>query len=512
MSRVVLLVVALALAACSPTVAPPPGVVRFSIAADPAGLDPLRIHSDISSVELQLVRLSYEPFIDFDAQGRPFPVLLARIPSRTNGDIADDGRTLRYRLRPDVRWSDGSVVTSADVVFSLHRLMHTAGAASGYGLIARVEAPDAHTVIVRLRRPWAPAVLSFFTYGIEPAFVAPASGGGAQQLVDGPFRLVQWTRGEGLRYRANERYWRGMPAVRQIDVTIVPSPQTAMLLLRTGRSTWGIVPPSLRSSLANSGLRFAQTPGPTISAIVFNLRGPLRDRPLRIAIAASLDRSGIAHRAGFGAYPPLDTLQPMRSPLRDPQVREVPFEPRRADAFFDQAGYHRALDGVRRRRGLPLRLRYAFSAESPTAVQIATLIQAALRDRGVLLDLIPYTTAHLYEPTPSGPLHAGRFDLAFVTWPMGADGGDADLLTCHGGANITGYCDPTLDALEQRALALNDLRSRRAVSSRIEAQVARDLPILVLLENDYVYAYRPALRGFMPNGFVPTWNSARWRD
>jgi peptide/nickel transport system substrate-binding protein len=504
------LVAALALAACSASGPSPAGVVRFTIAADPASLDPLRIHNDIASVELELVRLSYEPFIDFDERGRPFPVLLARIPSRANGDLAADGRTLRYRLRTEARWSDGSAVTSADVVFSFRRLMRTAGTASGYGLIARVAAPDAHTVIVRLRRPWAPAVLSFFTYGIEPAFVAPAHPDRGEQLVDGPFRLVRWTRGEGLRYRANERYWRTAPAAREIDVSIVASAQTAALLLRNGHSTWGIVPPSLRSSLAHTGLRFAQTPGVTVSGVAFNLRGVMHDRRLRTAIAASLDRKGIARRAGFGAYPVLDTLQPYRSPLCDPRAREAPFEPLRADALFEESGYRRGPDGVRRRGGQLLRLRYAFSAESPTAVPIATLIQAALRERGVLLDLIPFTTANLYDPA-SGPLHAGRYDLAYVTLPMGADGGDAGLLTCHGEANITGYCDRTLDALEERALAV-DPSARRSLSWQIEARVARDLPTLVLLENDYVYAYRPALRGFTPNGFVPTWNSAQWQD
>ncbi|HTJ26718.1 MAG TPA: ABC transporter substrate-binding protein [Candidatus Limnocylindria bacterium] len=479
-------------------------MARFSIAADPHALDPLRIHSDIANVELGLVRLSYEPFIDVDERGRPVPVLLTRIPSRADGGLSADGRTIRYHLRPQARWSDGSPVTAADVLFSLRRLARTAGSDSGYRLIARAEAPDPHTVVLRLRRAWAPAVLTFFTYGIEPAFVAPARGGG---LVDGPFRLVRWTRGEGLEFRANERYWRGLPAVREIDVVIVPNAQTAMLQLRTGRNTWDMIPPSYRRSLVTSGLRFVGTHGTSVSGIAFNLRGTLRDPLLRAAIARSIDRAHIVRHVGFGAYPALETLQPYGSALHDPRVHEAPFDVRAADALFDRAGYPRGRGALR-----SLELRYAFSAESPTALQIATLVQAALRERGVTLDLIPETTARLYDPTPDGTLHGGRFDLAYVTWPMGIDGDAADLVTCAGEANVTGYCAPALDVLERRALAATNTRERRVLYGRIERRVARDVPVLVLLENDFEYAYRPALRGFMPNGFVATWNAARWRD
>jgi peptide/nickel transport system substrate-binding protein len=179
--RLALIGLVAALAACSaarPEDAPH-GVIRFSIANDPTAIDPLRIHRDPVSAEMEMVRLSYEPFVDFDELGRPFPVLLQRIPTRANGDLSADGRTLRYRLRPGVRWSDGTPVTAADVLFSLGVLRRTAGTSSGYLRIDSAQAPDAHTVVLHLRSAWAPAVLTFFTYGSESAFVAPAHPHGA---------------------------------------------------------------------------------------------------------------------------------------------------------------------------------------------------------------------------------------------------------------------------------------------------------------------------------------------
>jgi peptide/nickel transport system substrate-binding protein len=506
------LVIALAACAARPEGAPH-GVVRFSLATDPSAVDPLRIHRDPVSAELELVRLSYEPFIDFDERGRPFPVLLRRIPTRENGDLSPDGRTLRYRLRPGVRWSDGTPLTAADVLFSLGVLRRTAGVSSGYLRIAGAEAPDAHTVVLHLRRAWAPAVLTFFNYGSESAFVAPAHPHGASPVVDGPFALAEWERGRSLRFRANDRYWRGKPASREIRVAIVASAQTSMMLLRTGKSDLGVIPPALRATLGNENdMRFVRTHMATVSGIAFNLRTLMRDPLLRGAIARSIDRAGLAARAGLGTYPPIETLQPYGSPLRDAAVRQPPFDPAAADALLDRAGWPRGRDGLRRRRGNELEVRYAFVGESPTATRVAVLVQAALRTRGVAVALVPTLATRFYDPGPAGTLGGSRFDLAYVTWPMGADAHDDEIFACAGAANVAHYCDGVVDALERRAGAAADAATRRRLQGAIEIRVARDLPILLLLENDYLFAYRRGVRGFAPNGFTTTWNAYRWSD
>jgi ABC-type transport system substrate-binding protein len=116
----------LAVAACTRTdsvVTAPATNVRFAIAADPQTLDPLFAHADANSVEQQLARLAFEPFIDIDARGREVPILLARIPTVANGDLSRNGRTIVYHLRPGVRWQDGVPVTADDVLFTLRAIV-----------------------------------------------------------------------------------------------------------------------------------------------------------------------------------------------------------------------------------------------------------------------------------------------------------------------------------------------------------------------------------------------------
>ncbi len=90
-------------AGCARGVQEPRGTLRFDLAADPRNLNPLFLTPDAASVEQQLARLAFEPFVDLDGAGRPIPVLLREIPTRANGGLSADGRTIRYRLRPGVR-------------------------------------------------------------------------------------------------------------------------------------------------------------------------------------------------------------------------------------------------------------------------------------------------------------------------------------------------------------------------------------------------------------------------
>ncbi|MFN2448589.1 MAG: ABC transporter substrate-binding protein, partial [Candidatus Baltobacteraceae bacterium] len=173
--------IAALLAACSRGVqeggrARAAGAIRFDIAADPANLNPLFLHQDASSVEQQMARLAFLPFIDLDARGRAVPELLERIPTIANGGVSPDGRTIVYRLRAGIRWSDGVPVGAGDVLFTLQAILdprNPVPSHEGYDLIDRARARDARTVVFHLRRAWAPAVTTFFSYGFRPQFVLP---------------------------------------------------------------------------------------------------------------------------------------------------------------------------------------------------------------------------------------------------------------------------------------------------------------------------------------------------
>jgi ABC-type transport system substrate-binding protein len=72
------------------------------------------------------------------------------------------------------------------------------------------------------------------------------------------------------------------------------------------------------------------------------------------------------------------------------------------------------------------------------------------------------------------------------------------------------WCEPVVDALEERALASTSQAERKHLYGQIGRIAARDVPILYLFNANYVYAHGTRLNGFSPNAFLPTWNAGDW--
>jgi len=501
--------------------------VRFAIAADPQSLDPLFAHVDANSVEQQVARLAFEPFIDIDERGAPVPVLLDRIPTVENGGLSRDGRIITYRLRAGVRWQDGVAVTAHDVVWTLHAIVddrNPVRSRAGYDRVAKAEALDARTVRVTLKEPWAPAVATLFSYGTAPQYVLPAhllerepnleqSAFSSHPVGNGPYRFVSWARGDHLVYEANPTYWRGAPKIARAYVRIVPDPGTNFTLLRSGGIDWNLLSPAQRASLGTpEELAFRTVPLALVAGIAINTtHPPLDDVRVRRAIAASIDRAGISKKITFGRYPVVDTAQSLDSWARDPAVHEPAYDPAAADALLDEAGWRRGADGVRAKDGKPLALTYVQFPESGTGVRVATVVQSELAARGFRIAIKSLSNAQLFLPkSQGGTLASGSFDMAYVPWPMGADPDDSFLLACAGNANYMRWCDTQVDALERRAVVAPSRAERKRLYAQIERRVADAVPIVYLFNPSYSYAYRTALRGFSPNGFDPTWDAYRW--
>jgi peptide/nickel transport system substrate-binding protein len=513
---------------CSREGAPaPPATVRFDLAADPRNLNPLFLAPDAASVEQQAARLVFEPFVDLDQRGHPVPVLLQAIPSRSNGGISEDGRTIRYRLRPGVLWSDGEPVTAQDVLFTLHAILdprNPVRSREGYDLIDSAAAQGPRVVILHLRHAWAPAVATYFSDGVSPQFVLPAhilaneipleraAFNAAPTVGDGPYRFGAWRRGEELRYQANPRYWRRTLPAPNLAVRIVTDPTTNLLLLRSGAVDWNLLAPAqLAVVRSDPDLRFVRVPTAVVAGLAFNTaHAPLDDVRVRRAIAMSIDRDEISKKITLGFYPVTNTIQPQFSWAYDRSIREPGYDPGAADRLFDGAGWRRGAGGLRWRDGTALHLTYVQFPETATGVRVATAVQAALRGRGVDVTIKSISNAQLFLPR-TGVLATGAFDLAYVPWTMGADPDDSSVLGCGAPSNYMRWCDARVDRLERAALASTETSARKRFYGAIGRIVAEQVPILYLFNAEYVYAYRKRLLGFAPNAFVPTWNAYRWK-
>jgi peptide/nickel transport system substrate-binding protein len=499
--------------------------VQFDIAADPTNLNPLFAHADAASVEGQLARLVFEPFIEIDEHGKPFPELLAQIPTIANGGLSRDGRTIVYKLRPNVLWSDGVPVTADDVLFTLRAILDSRNpvrSREGYDLIDRATKRDDRTVVFHLKRAWGPAVATFFSYGSAPQYVLPAhllehagplaqARFNQQPVGDGPYLFISWQRGNRLEYASNPRYWRGQPQTTRLIVNIVPDPGANLTLLLSGNLDWNLIAPNQQAAVQrNPTIAFRYVPLALVAGIALNTtHPPLDDVRVRRAIAQSIDREAISQKITLGRYPVIDTAQPLDSWARDSTVRQPGFDPAAADRALDAAGWRRGRDGIRVKDGRRLSLVYVQFPETSTGVAAATFIQAELRTRGIDVTIKSISNAQLFLPQ-TGILATGKFDLAYVPWQMGADPDDSFLFRCNGVANYARWCDRRVDALETKALSIVDQQERKKIYAQIERIVAQEVPVLFLFDPSYIYAYNKRLSGFYPSAFSPTWNAFRW--
>lgn len=469
----------------------------------------------------------FDLLIDVDARGRQIPALATQIPTVANGGISKDGRTITYRLRKDVRWQDGAVFTSRDVWFTWRAIVdprNDIASTRGYDLIDSIDTTDRYRAVIHMKRAWAPAVATFFTYGVHPMPIVPShllEGRGPLRTSQfnehpvgtGAFELVHWERGDRLTFAANARFYRGAPKVPTVVVREIPDVNTDLTMLRTGALDWSLLSPAQRIGLGDAaGIGFVYAPFSGFGAMAFNCRRPpFDDARMRRAIALAIDRPRMSRDITHGQYPVAQSDQPPFSWAYDPTVRQPAYDPRAADAELDALGWPRGPDGMRRKNGKPLSLVFATFPEGDTAVRTSVYVQALLHARGIDVTVKKVTVAQFYLPkSEGGLLMSGGFDLAYLAWRTGEDPDDSDLMTCTGVSNFAGYCSAYVDALEAQALTARRQEVRKKLYRALQQQFAADLPYLFLYAPTYGFAVRDGMRGLDPTPFSPTWNAYRW--
>jgi len=405
-----------------------------------------------------------------------------------------DPRTLVFQLRDDVRFASGAPVTAGDVRATYEAILDPATVSpkrAALAALAAVEAPDPHTVVMRLREPFPP-FLDATGIGILPA--ARARERGEVDDGAGPFRVVERVRGERLVLAPNP----GSPAdarLARVVVRIVPDQTVRLLELWRGDVDFvqdALEPELLAWLEQNPALRVRTLPGTSFAYLAFNLRDPrLADRRVRRAIALALDRATLVRFVlGDAGRPATGLLAPEHwAYVRLPQI---PYAPARARRLLDRAGYPDP-DGDAPR----FRIVYKTST-LPSRRRLAQAIQAELARVGIALDLRTYEWGTLYAD-----VRTGNFEMAALTW-VGVTEPDLYFLTLHSsmrppsGFNRGRYANATMDALVDGARHAPDVGGRRRRYRDVQRLAARDLPVVPLWWEDRIVVHTRRLRGFTP--------------
>jgi peptide/nickel transport system substrate-binding protein len=428
-----------------------------------------------------------------------------------------DKRTWTYKLRPNLKWSDGKPLTSADVAFTINR----ARKESWLNYTSTVQnitatAPDPRTVVLHssVADPKLPTMDVYILpqhiwgkLGKNAITKYPATDG----VGSGPFTLEQVQKGQFFKMKANPGYWQGRPTVDEVIFRKFNNADAMVAALRRSEvDAVENVPDGSFKQLSNE---------PNIQTIVgqqggadelalnagAGLKKPmpaLLDPRVRQAIAYSVDKKTIVSRVLDGLAVPATTMSPSANPQWRPEIppaQQYTFNLAKANQILDAAGYKDTNgDGIREMPGggQPLRLRYAVRSDSPIAGPIAQFITGNLRKIGIATTQKVYNDDQLTEV-----IGKGDYDLFVWGWTPFVDPDPMlSYFTCanvsHDPKDPTNYfndaswCDKTYDGLyKQQNVELN-LAKRRAIVDQMLTRFYRSAAYDVLYYQGDLQAYR----------------------
>lgn len=527
-----LLVLPLVLAACTRGGAPSTSNASLTAAIPiaPNNLNPIL---QLSSTEAFFSDMLFPKLVGIDLKHEQVPWLATVVPTQRNGGISADGMTITYHLNPKAMWSDGQPVTSADVKFTFDAIMNPNNnvvSRHGWDQIASVDTPDAHTVVVHLKKPFPPIIDEFFgesdaPYGILPKHVL-ASYKNLNQIpfnsepnvTCGPYIFAEWVRGDHISLTANTKYYLGAPKIARITVKIIPDANTMNAQLQTGEVQAGIelTGPSYHNLAGDARVARLAVDAPDYDDVVFNTEhAPLDDRNVRVALAYATDRETIMRNNEFGdASLGVGDLSPFYWAY-DPTIKAQPFDPAKARAILQADGWIPGPDGIRRKNGQRLSLLFVYGQGSDIARNVIVEIQQMWKNVGVAIEPKSYSYAQLYAaPSAGGIFQSGKFDVGFYAWISGADPDDSsqwlsDQAAPHGN-NVARYRSPAMDAAQALALSTYDRATRKRAYAKIQQLLVDDVPAIFLFYPKQRYAFAPTLQNFHPNGISEGWNANTW--
>jgi peptide/nickel transport system substrate-binding protein len=497
-----------------------PHELRFAAGADIRHLNPLL---GTTLYEDYLTSLCMAYLTKADARGNPtVPELVTEVPSRQNGGVSQDGKTITWHLRRHVKWSDGAPFTAADVVFTTKQILNPANnvdSTDGWNLIVRIDEPDAYTVVYHLRKPFAAFADDFFFgagLSVLPAHLLQGvhdlntAAYNSLPVGIGPFRFQSWKRGESVVMVRNPYYFRGPPKLQRIVFKIIPDTNTALAELRSHEiDLWLGVPPHFYSqALALDGIVGLATPSNEFDHLDFNLTNPiLADVRVRRALRLALNRREIVDKTQSGLYRLDESPVTPASPYHE-NLPRVPFDLVRANALLDAAGWQRGIDGIRTKRGVRLKLTYVQQAGRPDLDTEVELIRSTWERIGVELTVKRYLISQLNAtPQDGGIIFSGKFDVTRFGWALTPDESLESLYGCNafppGGQNDMHWCDPQASAAMERQNVEFDERARAKDLAVVQRRVYDQVPTIVLDFSVQLSAYNADLRHWDPKPMSP---------
>jgi peptide/nickel transport system substrate-binding protein len=440
----------------------------------------------------------------------------------------DNYRNLVFFLRKNVKWHDGQPFSSKDVKFTFDMLREAPDAPAKlrinprkdwYSNLEAVEAPDASTVVFRLRRP-QPGLLVMLASGYTPIYAAHVNPASYRTgcIGTGPFKVKEWRKGEFVDYVKNPDYFiKGRPYLDSLRYVVIKERGTRTAALQAGQLDASF--PGETTKTAAEQLKKA-VPGLVITPvaqsvsdnIIMNTKKPPFDNPkVRLAVSYAIDRRALITAVHQGGAVPGASQQPKPYGvwgLLDKDLLALPGYGKPED-MKAQARKLLAEAGITAQN--PLRVEMSTRAIA-IYVDMASFAINELKQVGIEASLKQVETAQWHPMATRGDYQIG----ANLTG-LGVDEPDANYYenyACGSPRNYSQYCsEEVMKLIEHQSQELNPQKRFQLVST-LQKKVETDAPRPLLDWRLDYFTMWPHVKGLVPHDNI--YNFGRmadvWRD
>ena len=418
----------------------------------------------------------------------------------------------RFYLRENVSFHDGSVMDASDVIYTYESILNgtiVTTKKSALGTLKAIRAPSKHTVEFDLSEPFN-GLLVNLNIGIVPE--GSKADFARTPIGTGPYRLLSYQQdGEAL-LEANSRYFDAPPRTRYLKIRMIADATTRALELQKGSLDLimgpAIVPPDHYPVLKKMPhLKTMVSPGNNYAYIGFNLKDPvLQNKRVRQAIAHGIDREAIIKNLYHGAAAPATGLLAPHNWSYEPAVDVFPYDPAKAKALLDNAGYRDPDgDGPAKRFWLTHK-----TSTNEFRRTLASVFQNDLDRIGIGLKVRAYEFGTFFSD-----INRGNFQMCMLMW-IGESDPDIyrNIFATTGTRNRGKYSNMQVDRWVDAARTAATEEQQKEYYSAIQKKVAEDCPYVSLWYESNVAVLRRELEGFQltPDADIRVLKNVYWRN
>jgi len=431
--------------------------------------------------------------------------------------ISEDGLTYTVTL-VDAAFQNGDPLKASDVVFSYKRAMENSRFNYVTSMINTVEAKDDKTVVFTLDYPYSAISHTFWSIKIsserEVTEQGDKYGTVPHTAATGPYVITEYDVASGLKLKANENYWKGVPNIKNVEYIVISDDAAAVIAFENNEIEY--LPdaplPEWESLVAASGENNSLTKGNNIRFMAINYLSPTNNNILgnlkvREAIFYAINKENINAAAASGYGSPAYEYMPHEYVATSPSVddggfKKFDYDPEKAKAMLKEAGYTDAQIA----EGIDVGTLMTYGAATAEKAKAAQVIQANLAEVGLKCEIY---VAEAAQVTPK--LYAQDYDMCIF-----GDSGNYDFNNIRQqvhsestGMYVVKYADEKspldykrLEELVALGVSTSDVDERLGYYTELWSMVMDSATILPLYHNPVGIVWSSKLD---PGGLSPTY-------